>query len=140
MSGENFGKFNAIAFDQMLVKENLFSPGHSTINLQGIKLITLSALVQLTAACFALSKVGKVPIIKIDDLGVRSYLQRINFITLINNLVIFDPPYHSVQSESNYQSQNDNPFLIEITQIKSHLEVEEVLNKLTDTFNHILFL
>ncbi len=122
-------KLDSVSFDALLQHENPFSGPFSRFDLSGISLITPAALVELAAACFALDKVCRRPVIIIDDHRVRSYLLRSNFVRVVESVAHFEPALAGPHARGYEGLRGMNPLLIELTRIESGEELAKLLAK-----------
>lgn len=126
------GKLDSITFDQLLSQQDLFNEGHSNFDLRQIQWISSAAIVQLSAACFALAKAGCTPVIQVNDSSVRSYLIRSEFLNAVESVALFHPPYSTLEKSMFGSSHGASPLLIEVTKIENHTEVGGIINKFLD--------
>jgi anti-sigma regulatory factor (Ser/Thr protein kinase) len=122
-------KLDSISFDTLLSQENPFDGPTDSFDLTGIRLITPSALVELAAACFALARLGRSPVIIVDDSNVRAYLLRSNFVRTIQPVARFRPDLRESMPRMQASSRPSTPLLIEVTKIESGVELHQLLDQ-----------
>jgi hypothetical protein len=122
-------KLDSISFDSLLSQANPFEGPTSKFDLSGIRLITSSALVELAAACFALSRVGRRLVIIVDDSNVRAYLVRSNFVRTIQPVARFRPDLCDSTPRIHATYRPSTPLLIEVTKIESGADLQQLLDQ-----------
>lgn len=129
-------KLDSVTFDQWLPDQNPLHNLECKFDLSGIELITPSALVQLAAACYALSQKGCQPTIILDDYSVGTYLCRSGFVSLIKSIATIEPSY---LAEISYEhARGSNPMLIELTKIETGMALPALLDRIVDVLRQEL--
>jgi anti-anti-sigma regulatory factor len=124
-------KLDAVSFDTLLEHHNPFHTATNCIfDLRGTHLITSSALTQLAAACYALERNGKSPVIMIDDASVRSYLLRSSFVNVVKTVAKIEPDTLIDSAPAYNHLHGSNPMLIEVTKIESGAALPELLDRI----------
>lgn len=122
-------KLDSVSFDVLLRRQNPFGSAVPTFDLTGIELVTPCALVQLAAACYALARAGRVPMIVVDDVNVCTYLMRAGFIQVVEPIAQFVPDV-STTSHTYDGLRGASPVLIEITPIESGYQLSDLLDRI----------
>lgn len=122
-------KLDSISFDVLLRRQNPFGSAVPTFDLTGIELVTPCALVQLAAACYALARAGRMPMIVVDDVNVCTYLMRAGFIQVVEPIAQFVPDVSST-SHAYDGLRGASPVLIEITPIESGHQLSDLLDRI----------
>jgi len=122
-------KLDSVYFDLLLDQENPFLGPISRFDLRGIRLITPAALVELAAACYALDRLGRRPVIIVDDNDVRSYLLRSSFVRAIEPVAHLRPLLPVSMARTYEGLLGTNPLLIELTKIQSGAELPQLLDQ-----------
>ena len=128
-------KLDSVSFDILLEQQRPFDSAHGLFDLSGIKLITPAAMVQLASACYALNQRGCRPVIKVDDVSVRSYLRRSAFLNVVQAVAQIEPqvPFSPYDHRSGL-----NPMLIEVTKIETGAALPALLNQIVWVLRHRL--
>lgn len=131
-------KLDSVSFDELLNNHNPFLANDSKFNLLGVKLVTPGALAPLAAACHALARSGRTPTIAVNDLSVRSYLQRCGFTSSVSHVAMFDPPYSALIGHSFELRRGSNPMLMELTKIEEGSALPSLLDQVVWVLRHRL--
>lgn len=129
-------KLDSVSFDKLLSRQDPFNSTECQFDLSGIQLITPSALVQLAASCYALSKKGRQPTLILSDYSVSTYLCRSGFITSVKSIAKIEPSY--LVDISYEHTRGSNPLLIELTKIETGLALPELLDRIVAVLRHRL--
>jgi anti-sigma regulatory factor (Ser/Thr protein kinase) len=123
-------KLDATNFDQFLRQNNPFTDGGRCVfDLSGITFITPAGLVELTAACHALSSTGETPVVIIEDHDVRTYLLRTAFFTALDGVATIQPSFSEPLAKMYEYMRGSNPLLIEVTKITSGSALPDLLDQ-----------
>ena len=123
-------KLDPISFDRLLEDQDPFgSPAHR-FDLTGVTLITSAGLVQLAGACYALRQEGYFPVVAVDDPAVRSYMARAGFVTVMQSVAQFDPPFSAIAPRFSELQRGSNLLLIEVTRIDSGAALPDLLDRI----------
>ncbi len=131
-------KLDSVSFDQLLNQHNPFLDSDSKFNLIGVTLITPGALAPLAAACHALAKSGRSPIIAVNDFSVRTYLLRCGFTSTVSQVAKFDPPYSAFVHSAFESRRGRNPMLMELTKIEQGSALPSLLDQVVWVLRHRL--
>ena len=125
-------KIDSISFDELLGECNPFDQGAHEFDLSEVEFISPAGLVQVTAACHSLAKIGRQPTVKTGNGDVRGYLSRSGFFSALDGVAQIDPPLPRVlQLMSDYQ-RGRNPLLIEVTKIDSGALLPSLLTQIVE--------
>jgi hypothetical protein len=122
----------SVSFDQWVQLQDPCGQGACTFDLRGVKLITPAALVQLAAACHALTRDGRRPLITFGDSTVVSYLERAGFITAVRSAARFSSP---VAASGSKFRRGKSQVLIEVTRIQAGTELPAILEKVIEVLS-----
>lgn len=126
-------KLDAAGLDNLLRRDNPFSSSEKCVfDLSGISFITPAGLVGLTAACHALSTLGREPTIVVEDLNVRTYLSRTAFFFAVDGVATIQPAVSKTRNLAYEVFRGYNPLLIEVTEIKSGAALPDLLNQVVE--------
>jgi len=93
-------------------------------------LVTSASLVQLAAACYGICRDGHQSVIAVDDPGVRGYMARAGFVSVVLPVARFDPPFPSFAPRFSDLRRGSNPLLIEVTKLDSGAALPELLDRI----------
>ncbi|MDA8218081.1 MAG: hypothetical protein M0Z94_10750 [Dehalococcoidales bacterium] len=127
-----------MTFDTLLKEQDPFGSTACRFDLTGVELITPCGLVQLAAACYALSSEGRRPIIVVNEDSVRTYLMRSGFVAVVEPVAQFTPPIPRIVSHFYDHLRGSNPMLIEVTRIQTGAELSELLDRIVSVLRHRL--
>ncbi len=130
---------NAISFDQILRDQDPFGNPGGRFDLSGVKLITPGALVQLAAACYALSLDGRPVQITVDNDDVRTYLVRSDFVSVVSAVAGFEPPIAELTYQVYRSYRGSNPLLLEVTKIERDTALPDLLDQIIMTLRERLY-
>lgn len=131
-------KLDSITFDRYLKEHNPFEAGSCVFDLTGITFMSPAALVQLTAACHALHRDGRQPVLIIPDPDVRSYLLRTAFFSTLDGVAEIQPYLPKARTRLFDDRLGTNPMLIEVTKIESSKALPEVLDRVVQVLRRRL--
>jgi hypothetical protein len=131
-------KLDAVTFDTLLKRQNPFQSANCTFDLTGVQFIAPSALVQLAAACYCLSRDGRQTTILVDDEDVRTCLLRSGFVQVVQTVVRFQPRMSGMLTLTYDYIKGSNPLLIEVTKIQSGTELPDLLNRVVHVLRYRL--
>jgi anti-sigma regulatory factor (Ser/Thr protein kinase) len=131
-------KLDSITFDDFLRVINPFEKkGSCTFDLSGIQLITPSALVQLAAACYGLSRERRDVTVVLDDINVITYLGRVAFLSTLESVAQIEPS-HWVEVVRSDHLRGTNPMLIEVTMLERGSSLPGLLDQIVDVLRNRL--
>jgi len=119
-------KLDSISFDDLLKQQDPFGADEATLDLTDVQFVSPAALVQLAAACHALTRDGRPPVIRVVEPDVRSYLSRAGFFAVLEGVAAVDPPM--IRSHRYEALRGSNPLLIEVTKLEKGRELPDLLD------------
>lgn len=128
MQDRGFQKLDSVSFDRWIAVQDPFHNPTDTLDMNGVRLVTPAALVQLAALCHALVQTGRRPTLLVDDFRVRGYLIRAGFVETLDPIAAFDPPFLGLASAVRGPRGISSPLLIEVTKIESEVVLPELLD------------
>lgn len=131
-------KIDANTFDRFLSGRNPFEGGPCAFDLSEVAFISPSGMVQITAACHALSLNGQKPCITVADHSVRGYLLRSGFFSAVDGVATITPPLPRVLTAMSEYQRGTNPVLIEVTRIASGSGLPNLLDRIVSVLQHRL--
>lgn len=129
-------KLDAVSFDALLTQQDPFNHPECKFDLQAVRLITPAGLVQLAAACHALKRGGRKPIIAVQNDSVRNYLVRSGFVSTLEQIAQFMPPYRRIATYQYEYYRGSSPMLIEVTKIEAESALPTILDKIVWVLRH----
>lgn len=129
-SSGTVSKLDSVSYDTILRDQDPLGKGKGCFDLRGVTLVTPSALVQLAAACHAISQAGRQVIIQMDNESVRSYLARCGFVNTIAEVARIEPEIERMEPTLYRFLRGSNPMLIEVTRIESGSALPGLLDQI----------
>lgn len=123
-------KLDAVAFDTLLRDQAPFAASAPSFDLRTIRFITPAALVQLAAACHALTRDGRTPTVILNGTLFPSYLLRSNFFNVVSSIARFNPTIKPRYLEAFEHMRGSNQQLIELTKIESGAALQDLLDRI----------
>ncbi len=121
---------DSVGFDKLLKQNNPFQKGNNEFDLSNVGFITPVGLVSLAAACYALNRDGKLPVIFLNNnIDLYTYLARAGFITMVKSIVRIEAPF--LQSSLEYEDKRGSTeSLMELTKLTSSAELPDLLDSI----------
>lgn len=127
---ENLTILNSISLDELFSRHNPFKESDCGFDLTGVQLITPGALVPIAAACYALAREGRRPLITIREAATRSYLLRSGFFSLISDIAECEPGISPLMTSSSDAIRGRSSMLLELTKLDHSAELPPLLNQI----------
>lgn len=122
---------DSVGFDKLLKQNNPFQKGNYEFDLSNVGFITPVGLVSLTAACYALNRDGKRPVIFLNNnIDLYTYLARAGFITMVKSIVRIEAPFLQSSSLEYKDKRGSTESLMELTKLTSSAELPDLLDSI----------